>query len=212
MVCALEAQATIMFSVECALKGESMRVNTTQDQQLRDLLHGIAATPDFEATISLILRAAQELTGASGAAFCSFVDPAVTVHRGDVSGVDLEAALNSVADAQVYSVSSGDRLLGALWLPFQNLGDNDRDTLAIVLDALVIAVTRASVQAAEARAKRLARSLLESLSDPLLVFDEAGSCCRTLPAAIFNAGMTAARDVVQSAELLLLFRRSASVR
>lgn len=204
MVCALEAQATIMFSVECALKGESMRVNTTQDQQLRDLLHGIAATPDFEATISLILRAAQELTGASGAAFRSFVDPIVTIHGGDVSGIDLDAALNSVSDAQVYSVSSGDRLLGALWLPFENLGDKDRDMLTIVLDALVIAVTRASAQSAEVRAKRLARSLLESLADPLLVFDAGWHLLLMNPAAavIFNAEAgQALADVVQSAEL-----------
>jgi len=195
-----------MFSVERALKGESMRVTTTQDQdrQLRALLHAIAATPDFETTISLILHTAQEMTGAAGAAFHSFADSAVTIHVGDVSGIDLDATLNSVSDAQVYPVNSGDQLLGALWLPLENLSDGDRDVLTALLDALLIAVTRANAQSREAQAKRLARSLLDSLADPLLVFDTDWRLLLLNPAAaaIFNAEAgQALANVVQSAEL-----------
>jgi signal transduction histidine kinase len=195
-----------MFSVERALKGESMRVNTTQDhdRQFRDLLHGIAATPDFEATMSLILRAAQELTGASGAAFRSLVDPAVTIHVGKLSGVELDTVPDSAPGLLVYSVNSGDQRLGLLMLALESLNENDRDALNALLDTLVIAVTRANAQSGEAQAKQLARSLLDSLADPLLVFDADWRLLLMNPAAaaIFNAeaGQPLA-DAVQSAEL-----------
>ena len=192
-----------------------MRVNTTQDHdwQLRDLLHVIATTPDFEATISLILQAALQLTGAAGAAFRSLGDPAVAIQVGDLSGFDLDiapatspdfTALDSVPGALVCSVSSGDQLLGVLWLALESLNEADREALATLLDALVIAVTRAKAQSGEARARQLARSLLDSLADPLLVFDTDWRLLLMNPAAaaIFNAEMgQSLADVVQSDEL-----------
>lgn len=180
-----------------------MRVNIMQDhdRQLRDLLHGIATTPDYETALSLILRTALELTPASGAAFRSAGASPVTVQAGNLSGIVFDAPLDS---AFAHTVVLGDQQLGTFWLVIDSLSPEDSSTVGALLDALVITTTRANAQAAAAQEKQLARSLLHSLADPLLVFDTDWRLRLINPpaAAIFEAeaGQPLV-DVVQSAEL-----------
>ncbi|MEP7291271.1 MAG: ATP-binding protein [Chloroflexota bacterium] len=192
-----------------------MQVNTTNthDRQLRDLLHIIAVTTDFETCVSLVLQTALQITGASGAAFRSLNAPLITVRAGDLSTLNLDAmpvgtpeftALDSVPGALVCAVASGETLLGVLWLVTETLTETAREELALILDALAIGTTCAVSRADADKAQQLAHSLLDSLADPLLVFDTSGRLLLMNPAAgtIFNAQSGQTLDqALQSDEL-----------
>ncbi len=193
-----------------------MQVNAkpSPEQQLRDLLHVIAATPEPEACITRLLHASLPLTGAAGAAFRLAGTPAVMMTAGDISGIRLDSlpaaapdftALNSLPGALVCPVRSSDQLLGVLLLALETLSDDARNALVGLLDALVIAARAANAQGAAANAQRLARALLDSLAEPLLVFDSNWKLLFMNPAAqgLFpgSAGQPLAK-VVNSDELV----------
>ncbi len=197
-----------------------MQVNTRHDfeQQLRDVLHVLATHTETGPCVSLILQTALDIAGAAGAAFRSFGDDALALTVGDSADLDPEvvsrldfAAFDPSSGALVCPVRDGQALLGVLWLTVDAAyqpDQHERDLLASLTDGLVIVLTRARAQRASEEAQQLSRSLLDSISDPLLVFDEDRRLVLMNPAAerIFNVTLQAAvgkplGEILQSEDL-----------
>jgi signal transduction histidine kinase len=97
-----------------------------------------------------------------------------------------------------------------MWLNFDasyRLDTAARDLLTALTDGLVIVMMKARAQAEREQERRLALSVLHSITDPLLVFDEKWGLLLTNPAAetVFGAQAvvgSSLRNVVQSDELV----------
>jgi signal transduction histidine kinase len=201
-----------MFLVKQRGEGNLMPTMIDQrDRQLRDLFHLIAVNPEYEPSVSMILKTSRQLLGATGAAFRS-TDPDIMVKVGKLGTVDLEmplgtpdfTALDSTPGVLTCSVRSDESLLGILWLVLDKLSEDQQDTLGVLLDALAIVVERAKAETKFVQAQQLSSALLDSIADSLLVFDADWRLVLMNPAAetIFKAepGQTLA-EVVQSEAL-----------
>ncbi len=157
-----------------------MRVTTQQhsDQLLRDILHSIAARPEAEPAVTLILETALRLSGAAGAAFRSAGAAPLALAVGSGVALDLrsdETLLKPTYDAAarqlIAPVRADGQFLGTLWLVVDSAPDwleGEQALLAALLDGLAIVVTRARAQE---DAERVSQALLASITDPLLVVD-----------------------------------------
>jgi signal transduction histidine kinase len=153
-------------------------------------------------------------TGAAGVVYKSLVEPMMNFSVGN-NGDFTPDATNLIEISEDSSnvtcpVRRGSELLGVMWLNFDanyQLDTAARDLLAALTDGLVIVMMKARAQAESQQERRLALSVLHSITDPLLVFDEKWSLLLTNPAAetVFGAQAvagTSLRDVVQSDELV----------
>ena len=203
-----------------------MQVNTRHnyEHQLRDILHIIATTFESEPCVSLILQTALQSTGAAGAAYQSFVEPILNVTLGEsaVIGLDNQALANLLKDSPILeranlpkhllicSVGTAKERFGVFWLTFNSadrVAAAERDLLTTLADALMIVITRAQAHDQRAQERRLALSVLHSITDPLLVFDENWHLLLANPAAeiVFGAGAVVGSplsEVVRSDEVV----------
>lgn len=174
-----------------------MPTTIEQDRQLRDLFHLIALNTAYEPAVSVVLKTSCQLLNAAGAAFRS-TDPELMVKVGALDTAELEltpvatpdfTAFESTPGLLTCSVRSGETLLGVLWVALDSLTDEQQDTLGVLLDALAIVAARAKAEIRSVQAEQLSRSLLDSITDPLLVFDADSRLLLMNPAAaaIFKA-------------------------
>lgn len=207
-----------------------MQVNARHhtNQQLRDVLHIVATQPDAGTCVSSILQIALQIGGVVGAAFRSAEPGAISAAVGDSSPLEVEAAaldfasIDPASGALVCAVADDDGSpLGVLWLntePDFRMTSRDRDLLASLVDGLLIVLMREQTQRRASQSDRLVQSLLESMTDPLLVFDEDWRLMTMNPTAetLFGMNGRAARgaslsDIVQSDELTAFALRAAAL-
>ncbi len=194
-----------------------MQVNTRHDynRQLRDVLHIIATHPETEPCVSLILQTALQISGVISASFNSSVEPIFQLSLGDPPSLDaaqiaqLQAGENTVADHSVlaFPLRSGNETCGLMWIACETaLGEAEQELLTALADGLIIVMTQARVHADNDQAQRLAFSLLGSITDPLLVFDDDWKLLLFNPAAekVFGTQPigTPLNAVVQSPDLI----------
>jgi signal transduction histidine kinase len=132
-----------------------MVVDLMPYQQIRDVLHAIAISPDTETCVNLILNTALQITGAAGAAFYSFNEPIIAMALGEapdlgvhlfVTRSDDFVLLDSSPTTALCPLRSGGKQIGMLALVGDRLNDADRDPLSSLVDALLIVVARAHSQ------------------------------------------------------------------
>ncbi len=136
-----------------------MQVDTRHnpDQQLRDVLHIIATHPETEPCVTLILQAAAQLTGATGAAYRALKISPLMV--GEIPQPELElgsaaafdsATFDSNSNLLICPIRSANRLIGVMWLtvePSFQFTDPEREFIAALSDGLMIVTERAEAQA-----------------------------------------------------------------
>jgi PAS domain S-box-containing protein len=204
----------------------------SQQILLRDVLHLIATTPDLKRSVSAILEMAQRELGAGMAGFLLFDEPRVRVVTG---GADENTLKDEVLKSLVLSLSNGvhinpqlkgkapyanwlaapirvqQSVVGVTWFTFDaapNLSDEDHATLAALVDGLTVLASHAQAQERHEDSHQLTVSVLNSITDPILVLDENRRIVLMNPAAeaLFNASTASAqgkplREVVHSDQL-----------
>jgi signal transduction histidine kinase len=132
-----------------------MVVNVMPFQQIRDVLHTIAISPDTETCVNLILQTALEITGAAGAAFYSFNEPIIAMVLGEAPDLGVHLFVNRSDDFVLLASSpkmalcplrAGGKQIGMLALVGDSLTEADGDPLSSLVDALHIIVARAHAQ------------------------------------------------------------------
>ncbi len=172
-----------------------MQIKTRQ-KQLHDVLHIIATHPNAQSCISLILRVAQQAANGASVSLVSFADPHLSAGNPLDFDLDIETverldamAIDSASAALLCPLRDGNDLFGALVLGTTTLPSGaKRDLLDALLDALVIVLQRERSHRAADRMKKVSDSLINSVSDPLLMFDDGWHLMFFNPAAglIFN--------------------------
>ncbi len=194
-----------------------MQVDTKHsDYQLRGVLHAIAAQPQVQPCIRLILQAALDQTGAAGAVFYASDDLALNVAVGasEVGGFDLTKLPDQLASLQYFAegrllaqpVRVPDRYYGVLLLTFAKAhvaDDSEREFIESLAESLAIVAARAERD----QERSLALSGVFSMVDPLLILDASEQLVLANPAAAALFGsMTvignALADIVQSDDLV----------
>jgi signal transduction histidine kinase len=200
---------------------------------LRDVLHMIATNPDQKHTVLGILQMAQKLTGAIGAAFLLFDEPRMQVEVGgerSPNDKNLQSLAKSLDEGLHVNPKISDNptaeytawlaapirieqtLVGIFWLSFAEtfqLTKANRPTLTSLVDSLTVIAMNAQVQERHEDSHQLTVSVLNSITDPLLVVDEHRKILLMNPAAeaVFNMPTAHAqgkllREVVQSDALV----------
>jgi len=207
-------------------------VNVRPQSIMRDVIHMIATTPDLKRSVSEILQIARNLTGASGAGFLLFDEPRVRVVVGATDkrmprddklealamalpdGVQIKPKLSertSPLEWLVAKIRVQQNVVGITWLIFEspvNLSEDEHVTLAALVDALTVLAVQAQTQERHEDSHQLTVSVLNSITDPILVLDEERKVVLMNPAAeaLFNTSTAATqgkrlRTVVQSDQL-----------
>jgi signal transduction histidine kinase len=200
---------------------------------LRDVLHTIATNPDLARCIPLILQAAQNITGAASSHFWLFDEPYSYIRVGNSDGISFhEKELKDLAESLVDGfqekplsivpntkwliapVRVHKNVIGVVYLLFENAqqpGTDDLEILRSLLDGIIIAASNAQARAQFETANQLTMSLLNSITDPLLVLDENRQIALMNSAAesAFNTTIDHARhktlrDIVDSESLAAL--------
>jgi len=208
-----------------------LEMNRSQQSLLRDVLHMIATTPDLKRSVEGILQMAQRELSAMVAGFLLFDEPRVRVVIGasDDSTPDDDRlhglALTLSEGVHVNPHLEGDayanwlaapirvqqNVVGVMWLALDSpvqLNDEDQSTLAAIVDGLTVLALHAQAQERHQDSHQLTVSVLNSITDPILVLDDDRYIVLMNPAAesIFNTTTTTVqgkpmRDVVQSDQL-----------
>jgi two-component system phosphate regulon sensor histidine kinase PhoR len=175
---------------------------------------------------------AQKETGAALAAFHLFDEPRVQVVVGEHEEAEpddgvLQRLASSLADGIHVNPKAGKRIgyanwlvapirvqqqvVGATWLLFDapiDLSSEDDETLAAFVDALTVLALHAQAQERHEDSHQLTVSVLNSITDPILVLDDMRRIVLMNPAAelLFGVETSAVqgqplRDVVHSAQL-----------
>jgi PAS domain S-box-containing protein len=198
---------------------------------LRDVLHMIATTPDLQRAVAGILQMAQRELSAVVAGYLLFDEPRVRVVIGesDDSTPDDDSlhtlALSLAEGVHVNPHVVGDtyanwlaapicvqqNIVGVMWLAFESpvqLNNEDHSTLTAVVDGLTVLAIHAQAQERHEDSYQLTVSVLNSITDPILVLDVNRCIVLMNPAAehVFNATTTSVqgkllRDVVNSDQL-----------
>lgn len=213
------------------------QVNTTQNSVKHNLLGEIisliAANPASTENIAPILKLVQTASGADGVSFILFDEPNLVVSIGSTdSWPQNEKLVQSFAAKLPEKINynpalvdglttthrnwvasplkSGKTVLGLLWLTFATppLPDDNLNTL---VDSLNILAANLHARENYERSHQLTTSLLSSITDPLLVLDNARNLLLMNPAAetVFKSKADDARgkplsEVVNSEELTAL--------
>jgi PAS domain S-box-containing protein len=201
----------------------------TEHGQVRDVLHLIATHSDTDACVRALLILVQKATSADVVQFALFEEPQVQVTLGQTMiPVDQLHALSSTLAMGIHlnpalpnGMSSGtacwlaapifaeDKRVGALWLACVVPPNEDaQNALALYVDGLTIVAGNAILKDRHENARQFMNSLLNSISDPLLVLDDDKRMLLMNPAAETLFGITTAEaigksllDVVKSDEL-----------
>ncbi len=161
-----------------------------------DILRVIAAFPQPERSVPPLLQAAREVTGASVAAFVFFEEPEIRIIDAESSaalpadadlrrlaadltpGMHLSPALPTAFTAQAWlaaPVLVNNVLVGVFWLAFESpytINEEHQQLLEVLLDGFTIVAGNTYMQEKHEGAQQLMSSLLNSISDPILVLDE----------------------------------------
>lgn len=196
------------------------RQNQSKEAILRDILHIIAANPDPGDCISLILQTAQTVIGALSGHFLLFDGPYRRISIGNpediiLSDDDIKTLIaplsegfhlnplvhNSLTNKSALLIAPirvRETTKGALWFLLDKayeLSPEISEILLLLIDAVYISVANAHTIIQSESAKQLTISLLNSISDPLLVLDEDYHIRLMNPAAetVFNTSTNQAK-------------------
>ena len=210
---------------------------------LNHVLELVANPSNSNAAIIQILQYIQQTIAAEGAAFVVFDEPDIIVNVGNVEElVGQEELLKSIiaplSDGFHTNITLPDDFktrfsglivaplthqnkFGAIWISLNkqpNLTRNEHETLLPLIHALTIIGTNLQAREIYERSRQLTLSLLNSITDPLLVVDDDRQLLLMNPAAetIFKTSLSKAqgenlREIVQSEELAELAENGTTV-
>jgi PAS domain S-box-containing protein len=207
----------------------------------QEILHIIAASSDAQTCASSILARALEITGAGGAYFIMLDDAHTYIKAGAVElsahqqqhlrnlGYDLPLGVHisppslyesafPMKGAIVAPLSADDAVIQAVFAlffdqPVYSLQDMEKNLLSGIIDGLTIVAARMQAHIQQQLAHQLTRSLLTSITDPLIVLNEDQRILMLNPAAerLFHTDTSHAHghplnEIVRSDELVALAR------
>ena len=117
-----------------------MVVDVMPYQQIRDVLHAIAISPDTETCVNLILNTALQITGAAGAAFYSFNEPIIAMALGEAPDLGVHLFVTRSDDFVLLgytldqtSVTPGDLFsITLFWRPLKEIDAYYRPVVQLV--------------------------------------------------------------------------------
>ena len=222
-----------------------MQVDTNMQSLLQQVLHSVATGTHPQAYVPTVLQSAGNLVGASSACFLLFDEPELYITVGDDVGYAQQVAtFKLLADALPSGIHVNPRLpngdsppvaksnyiIAPLYLPDSDaargavylassgriqLSEVERAALESLVDISVIIAAHVESHAQRERAEQLARSILHSITDPLLVIDKDKRVLLLNPAAESVFALSAREavgrtlsEVVRSDELMRLIDSS----
>jgi signal transduction histidine kinase len=210
---------------------------------LTHVIELVAMPSDSTTAITQILQYIQQTVSAEGAAFFIFDEPHLLVKVGDGeewggkeellksiitslssgfhSNIDLPDDFKQKFAGSFVAPLINQKKFGALWLSVttqRSLSNDEIETLLPLIHALTAIATNLQAREIHERSRQLTLSLLNSITDPLLVVDDDRQLLLMNPAAetIFKTTITKSqgknlREIVQSEELADLAENGTTV-